>query len=153
MKSNKRIALLMLLFFLALCLHRACGQSYENRASDFSIFRFTTNPRLDGHSAIHFIGGTAGYFGLRALKVKPVGSIIGSTAFGLLYEIYVDGYGNSLPFLERDPSGADLIGDVPMHFLGACFGAITEMAVKKLTGFKGKVYVKDNKAYMVIPLN
>ena len=152
MKSNKRIALLMLLFFLALCLHRACGQSYENRASDFSIFRFTTNPQLDGHSAVHFAGGTVGYIGFRLLKVKPIWSIALSTISGIAYEIYVDGYGNSLPFLERDPAGADLIGDVSMDFLGACFGCILESAIKSLVKFEGNVYIKDGKAYMVIPL-
>ena len=152
MKSNKRIALLMLLFFLALCLHRARGQEiYEHRFNDFSVFRMYTSPQVDRWSFLHFGAGTFGYACFRSV-VSPGWSIVGSTALGIFYETYKDGFGNSIPLTGGKDIAANYLGDVPMHFFGACFGCILESAIKSLVKFEGNVYIKDGKAYMVIPL-
>ena len=154
MNTNRRIALLLLLLFFALCLHRACGQEiYEHRFNDFSVFRMYTSPQVDRWSFLHFGAGTTAYFGFRWIGATPIWSIIGSTALGIFYETYKDGFGNSISLTGGKDIAANYLGDVPMHFFGACFGCILESAIKKLTDFKGKVYVKNNKAYVVIPLN
>ena len=111
--------------------------------------KFKNIPDFNGYSVGHFIGGEAGYFGIRIFKVKPFWCIVGSTLIGFSYEIINDGMGvHIFPFTGNpDPKGADLIGDLGMHFLGACFGAITEASIKLLSS--KILFIKRKNAMMI----
>ena len=142
MNRNRKVKMLLLILLLICCVHT------------YAQCRFIKTPVLNGWS-ITRLGASAGSYGIcRAFRLKPVPALITTIAIGVVWEIYFDGFRNKIPFniFPPDPGGADLLGDVVTTGIGACLGLITEAAIKLLTGKKGKVYIHENKAYLVIPL-
>jgi len=155
MNTNRRIALSLLTLLLIWCFCRVCdarAQEYHTYHFGAGTFRLHKYPQLDRWSSVHFMGCTFGYFGFRAVGLKPVPAMLSSIGMGLFYEVWKDGFHNTIPFTGGRDVAADLMGDMAMHITGACFGGFVEYAFKQLTGKKGKIYMHNGKAYLVVEL-
>jgi len=137
--------------------------------TDGITFKLNKGPGdLDGWSMGHFGGGAVFYYAISELptfvgwEISPKRKLLYTIIAGVVYEIYVDGFGNKFPFASsiagnsnsnssssHDPRGADLKGDVVFTAFGGAVACTLDLLFR-LDKKKYKIIVKDQQVGVMV---